>query len=252
MADSAVAPGLVDASRSEAPPRHSVLVRVTHWISTLCFFALLLSGVEVLISHPRFYWGEDGNALSPPLFIIPIPASRATVPTGYKYVLPDQNGWSRSLHFQSAWLVVFTGLLYGVSGLISRHFRNDLLPQREGLQGAALSKAIGDHLRFRKPPASEERSYNTLQRIAYSSVVFLLFPLMVWTGLAMSPAIASVFPIAVTALGGQQSARTIHFFDTILLVLFVLVHIAMVLRAGFKSRMRAMIAGRPTAAKEQV
>ena len=85
-------------------PRHTALVRVTHWITTLCFLALLVSGVEIVISHPRFYWGETGNVLTPPLFTLPIPASRATVPTGYGYVLPDQNGWSRYLHFQSAWV----------------------------------------------------------------------------------------------------------------------------------------------------
>src|SRR6266568_9394765 len=94
------------ATGSAVPPtvisRHSAVVRVTHWITTLCFLALLVSGVEILISHPRFYWGEAGNVLTPPLFQLPIPASRALVPTGYGYVLPDQNGWSRSLHFQSA------------------------------------------------------------------------------------------------------------------------------------------------------
>ena len=79
--------------------RHSAVVRVTHWITTLAFLALLLTGVEILISHPRFYWGEAGNVMSPPLFKLPIPASRRTVPTGYGYVLPDQNGWSRYLHF---------------------------------------------------------------------------------------------------------------------------------------------------------
>lgn len=92
--------------------RHSALVRVTHWITTLCFLALLVSGVEILISHPRFYWGEAGNILSLPLFTLPIPASRSTVPTGYGYVLPDQNGWSRYLHFEAPWVVVLTGLLY--------------------------------------------------------------------------------------------------------------------------------------------
>ena len=93
-------------------PRHSALVRVTHWLITLSFLALLLSGVEILISHPRFYWGETGNVNTHPLFTLPIPSSRNTVPTGYGYVLPDQNGWSRYLHFQAAWLAVLTGLLY--------------------------------------------------------------------------------------------------------------------------------------------
>src|SRR5579864_2772053 len=85
--------------------RHSALVRVTHWITTLCFLALLVSGVEIVISHPRFYWGETGNVMTQPLFKIPIPSSRQLVPTGYGYVLPDQNGWSRYLHFEAAWVV---------------------------------------------------------------------------------------------------------------------------------------------------
>src|SRR3954468_20670250 len=98
-------------------PRHTVLVRATHWITVFSFIVLLVTGVEILISHPRFYWGEVGNSLTPPLFQIPIPASRATVPTGYRYVLPDQNGWSRYLHFQAAWALVLTGLVYVITGL---------------------------------------------------------------------------------------------------------------------------------------
>src|SRR6201987_141478 len=93
-------------------PRHSLLVRVTHWLTVLSFLALLVSGGEILISHPRFYWGETGNVNTQALFILPIPSSRDMVPTGYGYVLPDQNGWSRYLHFQSAWLLILTGLLY--------------------------------------------------------------------------------------------------------------------------------------------
>src|ERR1700685_3380984 len=113
--------------------RHSAVVRVTHWITTLSFLALLVSGVEILISHPRFYWGESGNVLTTPLFKLPIPSSRATVPTGYGYVLPDQNGWSRYLHFQSAWIAVLTGLLYILFGLFRGHFRQNLLPARTDL-----------------------------------------------------------------------------------------------------------------------
>jgi len=218
MADTAYAP------MATTRPRHHALVRVTHWITTLAFLALLVTGLEILISHPRFYWGETGNALSTPLFKIPIPASRATVPTGYHYVLPDQNGWSRYLHFQSAWLAVLTGLLYIAFGLASGHFRCNLLPSRAPLDATA---------------------YNPLQRLTYLLVIFVLFPLVIWTGLAMSPAIASAIPAAVTTLGGQQSARTIHFFVTILLVLFLLVHLVKVWLAGFRQRVGAMITGRP-------
>lgn len=245
MADSIATPGLASAIPIESDaPRHSALVRLTHWITTLCFFALLLSGIEILISHPRFYWGEAGNSLTTPLFKIPIPASRATVPTGYNYVLPDQNGWSRALHFQSAWIAVFTGLLYGFAGLITHHFRKNLLPVKGDLSPGPISQVVAGHLRFQRPTEADARSYNVLQRLSYLGVIFLLFPLVIWTGLAMSPAFASVFPSAVSVLGGQQSARTLHFFVTIALVLFLLVHVAMVFLAGFKSRMRAMITGR--------
>lgn len=232
------------ASAARGTPRHTGIVRATHWIATLCFCALLVTGIEIVISHPRFYWGETGNAVTPPLFQLPIPASRATVPTGYGFVLPDQNGWSRSLHFQSAWVVVFTGLLYAVSGLLTRHFRKSMLPTGSDLAWSALSKTLVSHLRFQRPEEAEAWSYNVLQRIAYLLVVFVLFPLMIWTGLAMSPAMASVFPAIVTSLGGQQSARTIHFFGTVFLVFFVSVHVVMVYRAGFWNRTRAMITGR--------
>ncbi len=233
-----------------ATPRHSALVRLTHWLTALCFFALLVTGLEIVVSHPRFYWGETGNVNMAPLFAIPIPASRATVPTGYGYVLPDQNGWSRALHFQSAWLLAFTGVLYFVAGFFSGHFRKNLLPRPADLSWRALSAAIADHLRL-KPPAEEEAwSYNVLQRLAYLAVVFILFPLIVWTGLAMSPAVVSAFPIVVTTFGGQQSARTIHFLLTLILTSFLVIHVVMVWLAGFRLRMRAMITGRAGTKRE--
>jgi thiosulfate reductase cytochrome b subunit len=206
--------------------RHEAFVRVTHWVITFSFLALLLSGAEILISHPRFYWGEAGNARTAPLFKLPIPASRHSVPTGYGFVLPDQNGWSRYLHFQSAWAVVLTGGLYVGLGLVRGHFRRNLVPRRGWLgEGDAWS-------------------YNSLQRLTYLVVIFVLFPLIIWTGLAMSPAVASAMPVVVTAFGGQQSARTIHFFVTLALVAFLLVHVVLVWLAGFRNRVRAMITGR--------
>jgi hypothetical protein len=98
-------------SATTPTPRHSAIVRVTHWITTICFFALLLTGIEILISHPRFYCGETGTVLTSALLQLPIPSSRRLMPSGYGYVLPDQNGWSRAPHFGAAWIAVLTGLL---------------------------------------------------------------------------------------------------------------------------------------------
>ncbi len=249
-------PACVPSAASAVPattarPRHSALVRVTHWITTLCFLALLVTGAEIVISHPRFYWGETGNVLTTPLFQIPIPASRHLVQTGYGYVLPDQNGWSRYLHFQAAWIAVLTGLLYVISMLFTGHLRKDLLPDKSDFSWRSLSTTVASHLRFAKPSEEEAWSYNLLQRLSYLFVIFVLFPFVIWTGLAMSPAFVSAFPATVNVLGGQQSARTLHFFVSLALLLFVIVHIVMIFLAGFSSRMRAMITGKPATHKER-
>ena len=232
-------------------PRHSALVRVTHWITTLCFVALVITGAEIVISHPRFYWGETGNVLTTPLFKIPIPSSRALVPTGYGYVMPDQNGWSRALHFQTAWILVLTGLLYVIFGFVTGHFRKDLIPAKVDLSWQGFTKVIAHHLGLERSNEDDTWSYNVLQRLSYLFVVFILFPFVIWTGLAMSPAFDSAFPATVNLLGGRQSARTLHFFVSVVLVLFLLVHVVMVWRAGFTSRMRAMITGRIGPRKER-
>lgn len=235
-------PGAAGAGGARAP-RHPATVRVTHWITAACLLALLVSGLQIVISHPRFYWGETGTVLTEALFQLPIPASRRSVPTGFTFVLPDQNGWSRSLHFQAAWAVVFAGAAYVLFGLWTRHFQTRLLPTARDLSPRALSKVVADHLRLKPGGAAEAWSYNVLQRIAYLAVIFVLFPLAIWTGLAMSPAVVSALPFMVTVFGGQQSARTIHFFVSISLFLFLIVHVAMVWLAGFRTRVRGMITG---------
>ena len=253
MADFAWAPASASAPPAKkVRPRYPVVVRVTHWLTALSFLTLLLSGGEILMSHPRFYWGETGNVLTPPLFQLPVPSSRSTVPTGYGYVLADENGWSRYLHFQSAWVVTLTGLLYVTFGLFRGHFRRNLIPGRTDLRFSELAAVIARHLRLRPANEEESRSYNVLQRLTYLVVIFVLFPLVIWTGLAMSPAIAAAFPAAVVILSGQQSARTIHFFVSVVLVLFLLVHVAMVCLSGFGKRVRAMISGRSAIDMEQV
>jgi len=223
--------------------RHPRFVRVTHWLTTIAFFALLVSGIEVVLSHPRFYWGEIGNVNTMPLFSIPVPSSRETVPTGYKLVLPDQNGWSRFLHFESAWLLLFTGLAYLVAGLRTGHFKRNLLPGTADRSWSALRTTIAEHVRFTASAFGDPWSYNALQRVSYLVIVFVLFPLIIWTGLALAPAFTAVFPSVVNMLGGRQSARTLHFFVTIALVVFTIVHVLMIVLAGFRSRVGAMITG---------
>ncbi|HLY43551.1 MAG TPA: cytochrome b/b6 domain-containing protein [Terracidiphilus sp.] len=230
--------------------RHPGVVRATHWLTFVAFIGLLISGGEIVIPHPRFYWGEVGNVNTKPLFVVPIPASRDTVPTSYHYVLTDENGWGRELHFEAAWLVVLTGLVYGIYGLASGHFRKRLLPERGDWTWRAYWDRIAQYLRRKRPDRSEETSYNVLQRSSYLGVIFILFPLMIWTGLAMSPSFTAVFPATAALLGGRQSARTIHFFASWLLLFFLIVHVTMVSVSGFWRRMRAMITGYTRSSEE--
>ena len=226
--------------------RHSALVRVTHWLTTLAFLALLLTGGEIVLSHPRFYWGETGNINMKPWLNLHLPSSRDTVPTGYGFVLPDQNGWSRYLHFQAAWLAIATGLLYVLWGLFNGHFRRNLVPAPADRSLRRIGASLAERLRFKRAGTDEASSYNVLQRLSYLVVIFVLFPLMIWTGLAMSFGFDSAFPLAVQLLGGHQTARSLHFLVTILLMLFLLVHVIMIVVSGFRARMRAMITGRVT------
>lgn len=206
--------------------RHSLPVRITHWLTALSVAGLLVSGAAILIAHPRLYWGETGSLETPSLIDLPL-----TLTLGH-------SGWGRYLHFLSAWLCVLTGLIYVLSGLVTKHFRRDLLPARSQLAGPLLSS-----------PAD---SYNIVQRVTYLGVVFVLFPLIVVTGLAMSPAVTSVMPWLATMFGGHQSARTIHFFAASAVTLFVIGHVTMVVAAGFAVRVMAMITGGRETAQEHV
>jgi thiosulfate reductase cytochrome b subunit len=196
------------------PERHTLLVRLTHWVNSAAFFAFVISAVAILLAHPRLYWGESGGYGGPALIELPLPLNL------------DQSGWGRSLHFLAAWVCVLNGIVYVISGLVTRHFRTALFSADQRFSYSGL------------PP------YNALQRLTYLGVIFGLFPLMIVTGLAMSPAVTSVLPIFVELFGGQQSSRTIHFFAADLLMIFLVVHVVMVYRSGFRIRMRSMISGR--------
>ena len=217
---------------STPPLRHSFLVRVTHWLNLASFIGLAISGWEILLAHPRMYWGETGAVGMPSLFDLPL-----------QFKLTGQTGWGRSLHFQSAWLFVLTGVVYVISGVASRHFQRDLVPAARDLSLRNLTKVARDHM-FLKRFGWE---YNVLQRLSYLGVVFVIAPVMVLTGLAMSPSFVAAFPFVVTMFGGHQAARTIHFFASAALVIFVLVHVAMITLAGFWQRLRSMIVGKESA-----
>jgi len=239
MAQTAYLPGL--AIRGSDRPdslRHSAVVRITHWITAASFLALLISGIAILIAHPRLYWGETGGVGTPSLIDLPIP------------FMIGHSGWGRYLHFLSAWVCVLTGLLYASYGVLTPHFRNNLLPSKADLTWRRMWRIIWNDLRLKRPAEAEALAYNAVQRLTYLAVIFVLFPLIILTGLAMSPAIASVIPALREGFGGQQSARTIHFFVAAALVLFVCVHIAMVFLAGFWNRVRAMITGHNATGKE--
>jgi len=241
MAESASFAGFASRSDTTASLRHPAVIRITHWINALSFIALLVSGIAILLSHPRLYWGETGNVATPSLIDLPLP-----------FVLANQNGWARYLHFQAAWLAVLNGLVYVLSGLLTRHFRKSLLPEWGEISWRSVVQSIVNHARIRRRSEEESLAYNVLERITYSIVIFILFPLAIWTGLAMSPAITSVFPTLVLILGGQQSARTIHFFVSCFLAMFLVIHIAMVCLAGFGTCMRPMITGYSAAKRTEV
>jgi thiosulfate reductase cytochrome b subunit len=239
MAETVYLPGpAIRETQTADSARHSLVVRITHWLTTIAFISLVVSGFAIILAHPRFYWGETGGLGMPSLFDLPLP-----------FMLGGPSGWGRYMHFEAAWLCVLTGLLYVIHGLFSGHFAKNLWPTQDQQSGSALAQEIASHLKFRSRPADEAHRYNVLQRLSYLAVVFLLLPLLIWTGVAMSPAITSVFPFFVTSLGGQESARTVHFFASILLVFFFVVHLVMLFLAGFVRRTRAMITGSGASSK---
>jgi len=210
---------------------HSAIVRITHWLLAISFVSLVVSGIAILIIHPRLYWGETGTWDMPALIELPLPYTRG------------HSGWGRSLHFLSAWLCVLSGTTYVAAGLVNRHFRADLIPSRAEVTFRQICAVIRDHLLWRRPSESEPWRYNVVQRLTYLIVVFVLFPGMIWTGLAMSPTVTSQYPFIVALLGGHQSARTLHFIVANLLVVFLFIHLAMLFLVGFRSHVVAMITG---------
>ncbi|MEO6283163.1 MAG: cytochrome b/b6 domain-containing protein [Dyadobacter sp.] len=256
MDQEATAQPLVPSDNS----RHRTWVKSTHWVGTASFLLLVFSGYVILMVHPRLYWGEVGNDLTPALFELPISknhqhggwakaapffdAPGSPVSSSRTFEIFNQNGWGRSLHFLSAWFLVFTGLIYLLLGIFSGHFRKNLVPGKKEFSLGSFIRDIAGHLRINSSAFQYGPQYGLVQKCTYIIVLVFLVPVIVLTGLTMSPAVAAAYPVLLKLFFGAQSARTIHFFTATLLVIFLVVHIVMIIRTGFKQHIRSMTFGK--------
>lgn len=255
--------------------RHSVLTRMTHWINVLCLTLLLMSGMQIFNAHPQLHWGNYGAVEDPSWFEIAsnqdgdnvtgtLRIGRLSITTtgilGASMLDGEMTprafpAWAtipgfqdlaagRRWHFFFAWLFVINGFVYVAYGLIGGHLRRDLTPTTEEIAPGNIWHEIKDHARLHFPKGEKARRYNALQKLTYLIVIFILLPLMIGSGLTMSPAIDAGYPFLLDIFGGRQSARSIHFITAWSLVAFVVVHIAMVVLSGLWNNMRSMVTGR--------
>jgi thiosulfate reductase cytochrome b subunit len=257
--------------------RHALLTRVTHWINLLCILVLLMSGLQIFNAHPALYWGQFGADDDRSIFEIGADDSGDGPPVGFTRIGsatfettgvlglsnnasgdPVERGFpswvtlpswrdlalGRRWHFFFAWPFVANLLIYFIGGLTSGRLRRDLLPSRKELRPSALFRDIADHLRLKFPRGEKARAYNPLQKLAYLGVIGVLLPVMILTGLTMSPGMDALLPWLIDLFAGRQSARTLHFIAAALIVLFIFVHVIMVLLAGPLNELRSMITGK--------
>ncbi|MFI5304708.1 MAG: cytochrome b/b6 domain-containing protein [Nitrospiria bacterium] len=253
--------------------RHTFWVRLTHWFNVLCLPILIMSGFQIFNAHPALYLGDRSDRDRPVFSMravltkdgkmqgITTLFDHQTETTGLLGVSKDSHGaliqrgfpeWAtlpsekwlsmgRRWHFFFAWLFVFNGFLYIVYSLFSGHLRRDLIPSSTDLRG--IGRSILDHLKFSHPSAEKVHRYNVLQKIAYIVVLFGFGPLIVLTGLTMSPQTDASIPLLLTVFGGRQSARTIHFTVCFAFIGFIFIHLVMVVSTGFWNNLRSMLAG---------
>jgi thiosulfate reductase cytochrome b subunit len=270
-----ISPAAVAPPRRQLIRRHSLTVRLTHWLNVVCLACLLLSGLQIFNAHPRLYWGKYGADADHAFFVVGDRqqgdalqgfvqiGSLRVVTTGLLGVsMQDGNptarafptwltvpsfhdlGAGRRWHFTFAWLFVVNGVLYMTNGFLRGHFRRDLVPDRGQLTPRHLWREVLDHARLRFAQGQEARRYNALQKLSYLVVIFGVLPLMVLTGLTMSPGIDAAFPCLPGLFGGRPSARSLHFLTASLLVAFVVVHVVMVMVSGLWNNLRSMLTGR--------
>ena len=253
--------------------RHSGAVRITHWVNALVLLVLLMSGLQIFNAHPALYLGAKSDFADPILAMRPMQKDNKVygvttlfgaqfdttgvlglagdADSGYAVrgfpwwaTLPGYRNLAmgRRWHFFFAWLFLFNGLAYLLWSLGSGHLRRDLAPMGNELKHIGAS--IAEHARLKFPKGEAAKRYNVLQKLSYLLVALILLPLMLLTGLTMSPGMDAGFPILLDMFGGRQSARTVHFISASLIVIFVVVHIVMVLISGVWNNLRSMITGR--------
>ncbi|MEW6683708.1 MAG: cytochrome b/b6 domain-containing protein [Nitrospirota bacterium] len=259
--------------------RHSLPIRLGHWINVLCLPILIMSGFQIFNAHPALYWGDRSDPEQAVLSMravrdgelrgITTILGREFDTTGLFGVSEDGSGeirrrgfpswltlpssqWlamGRRWHLFFAWLFVLNGVIFVAYALLSRHLTKDLLPRWRDLRG--LGRSLKDHVLFRHAPDDVTAGYNVLQKLAYSGVVFGLGVLIVLTGLAMSPRMDAAFPALLTLFGGRQSARTIHFIACFAFIGYTLVHVLMVATTGLWNNLRSMVVGWYRAPEEE-
>jgi len=221
--------------------RHSLVTRLTHWINVITVTGLLMSGLQILGAHPALYWGEasnrawlhianhGGNMAFPGWLTIPSYRDLAT---------------GRHWHFLFAWILVLNGLLYLIAAVFTRHLSRDILPSAAELSPRRLATELWHHLQLKFPRGEAARHYNPLQKIAYTGFVLVLAPLVVLTGLTMSPGIDAIAPWLLDLFAGRQSARSLHFIAVNLILLFVVAHLGALIAVGVWTELRSMLTGR--------
>jgi thiosulfate reductase cytochrome b subunit len=218
--------------------RHSYNVRICHWVNVLSCGYLLASGIMIFLQFPELYWGKVGFQGYDAVFKLS--------DWGLSWEEADALGnrlWGRNYHFLFAWIFLINGLIYLTWNLWKKSFYQKMLPRREELGFNNLKTELASHLRLCAPRGEAARNYNVLQKISYLVVIFILFPFMLVSGFAQMPAFTAISPELIDLFGGRQTARTLHVVCTLLLVLFVIVHLVEICVAGAVNKIRSMITG---------
>lgn len=218
--------------------RHALSTRIWHWINAIAIFILIGSGLGISNAHPRLYWGAYGANFDPSWFQPPHFPSWLTIPATYNLAM------SRRWHLFFALVLAFGLLAFMIASLVNRHFRRDLTIRGAEMTPRSLLHDIREHLAFRFHDPARPAAYNILQKLAYALVIFILLPLVILTGLAMSPGMDAAWPWLLELFGGRQSARSIHFLCMAGLSGFIVVHLVLVILAGVGNELRSMITGK--------